>query len=217
VCIDAPVDIAIFLSMSTHPTPATERERMTLEQWASLDDEVRGELVDGALVEDEVPSTIHELLVAWIIGVLHSWGRPRGVLLLGSGAKLALSHDRGRMPDVAVYLPGARRPPLRGAIDVPPSIVVEVVSASPRDQRCDRVEKLGEYAAFGVSWYWIVDPELRSFEVLELGGDGRYAHAVSATAGTVEGVPGCEGLSVDVDAVWEEIDALARDAERERR
>jgi Uma2 family endonuclease len=202
--------------MSTHPTAAMLRERMTLEQWASLDEDVQGELVDGALADEEVPDTIHELMVTWLIVALSNWGRPRGVLVLGSGAKLAVSSDRGRIPDVAVYLPEARTPPLRGAIAVPPSLVAEVVSPTARDARRDRVEKLGEYAAFGVKWYWIVDPELRSLEILELGSDGRYAHAVAVTGGTVQRVPGCEGLSLDVDALWEEIDALARRAEGER-
>jgi Uma2 family endonuclease len=210
--IDEPMDRAILASMITDPTAARPGVRMTLDHWALLDEEVRGELVDGVLVEEEVPDTAHEILVAWIIGVLHAWGRGRRVLVLGSGARLAVSGSRGRMPDVAAYLPGVPRPPLHGAIGVPPTVVVEIVSGTPRDQRRDRVEKLAEYAAFGVRWYWLVDPELRSFEVLELGPDGRYAHALAATGGVVEPVPGCEGLSLDLGAMWDQLDELQREA-----
>jgi hypothetical protein len=53
-----------------------------------------------------------------------------------------------------------------------------------------------------------VDPELQSFEVWELGADGRYARACSATEGKVERVPGCEGLVVDLDALWDEVRRL---------
>jgi hypothetical protein len=65
---------------------------------------------------------------------------------------------------------------------------------------------------FGIKWYWIVDPELRSYEVLELGADARYAHAVAVTEGVVEGVPGCERLAVDISGLWTEIDALVKEA-----
>jgi Uma2 family endonuclease len=192
--------------MAQHAEPP-ERE-ITLEAWAGLDEEDRRELVDGILVEEEMPTTVHELIVAWVIEVLRVWARSRGGLVLGSGVKLAVAPGRGRMPDAMVYLRGKRRPPVQGLVDVPPSVAIEVVTATPRDERRDRVEKLREYAAFGIQWYWLVDPEMRTFEVLELGNDGRYVHAVAVSEGVVENVPGCEGLLVDVDGLWAEVEAL---------
>ena len=192
--------------------PATEPRRMTLREWAELDEDESGEIVDGTLVEEEVPTYLHEFVIAWLVTVIRNWATSHGALVAGSGAKFAVGGNRGRMPDLTVFLRGAARPPVRGLIEVPPSIAVEVVTSTPRDQRRDRVEKLRDYGAFGVRWYWLVDVEPRTFEILELGSDGRYPHAVAVTEGIVASVPGCEGLTVDVGALWTETDALVREA-----
>jgi Uma2 family endonuclease len=194
-------------STTLHPALPQLGRLMTFEEWAAMDEDEPGELVDGRLEEEEVPDLIHELVVSWLIHVLWSWVGQKG-FVFGSDGKYAVRSDRGRKPDVAVYLhPEARRPPARGLVRVPPDIVVEVVSPSPRDERRDRIEKMDEYAAFGVTWYWIVDPGLQSLEIFELTG-GRYARAAHATEGRLDAVPGCPGLQLDLDEIWTRVTQL---------
>jgi Uma2 family endonuclease len=180
------------------------RPKMTLDEWAALGEDERGELVDGELVEEEMPSFVHEVVVAWLISVLRAWAAPRGAIVVGSGLKLKVSGRRGRMADVAVYF---RRGKVqaRGLVTVPPDVAVEIVSTDPKDQRRDRIEKLDEYAAFGIRYYWLVSPELRSIEILELGADGRYVHAMNLASGTSRAI-GCDGLLVDLDDLWREVE-----------
>jgi Uma2 family endonuclease len=146
------------------------------------------------------------------MGALLPWCRAHGARVVSSGLKYALAGDTGRMPDLSIFLHGTARPPARGAARTPPSIAVEIVSSTPADARRDRIIKLAEYAAFGVAWYWLVDPELRSVEILELDEHGKYVHVVSATEGSIP-VPGCPELVLDVDDLWRELEqAIAEGA-----
>lgn len=180
---------------------------MSLDAWGALDEEVPGELIEGFLEEEEMPSLLHECVVRWLILLLAPHFTARGGQVFGSGVKLAVRPRSGRLADVVCFGPG-KKPEARGVVRVAPDIVVEVVSPSPADERRDRVVKPDDYAAFGVKYYWLVDPELRSFEVWELGADGRYVRARAAISGKVDDVPGCEGLLVDLDALWCELDKL---------
>jgi Uma2 family endonuclease len=186
---------------------------MSLEEWAVMSEDEPGELVDGRLVEEESVGYAHEVIVGWLIAVLRSWIVPRGGFVGSSDARFAVRPNRGRKPDLTVYLPGSRRPPAHGLVRVPPDLAIEVVSPTPRDGRRDRVEKVLEYAAFGVKWYWIVDPQLRTVEIFELGPSGRYTYALGLTEGAVDTLPGCEGLTLDVDALWGELDRLMEGGE----
>jgi Uma2 family endonuclease len=182
---------------------------MTLGEWAALAEDEPGELVDDLLEEEEMASFVHEVVVAWLIRMLGNWASSRGVFVVGSDLKLGVSSRRGRKADLAVYF---RRGKIeaRGLVTVPPDIAVEIVSPGVNDQRRDRVDKRREYAAFGVRYYWLVSPEARLIEILELGSDGRYIHALDLSAGTSP-IVGCEGLELDLDDLWREVERAERE------
>jgi Uma2 family endonuclease len=200
--------------VASAPAEDLRRPRMTLEEWADMDEDEPGELVDGELVEEEVARNLHETAVSWTIGALRAWAKPRGARVFGSEHKVAVSPDRGRKPDVSMYAAGTRLAANAGLSRTPPHVVVEVLSPSPRDVHRDRVEKLKEYARFGIRYYWLLDPRTRLLEILELGADGRYAIALSASSGT-PAAPGCEGLTLDLNDLWAEIDALDFEADED--
>jgi Uma2 family endonuclease len=188
---------------------------MSDDVWASMSEEEPGELVDGVLVEEEVPDWIHETAVGWFVEVFRAWGVPRGGRVAASELKYLLRKGTGRKPDVSVLLPGSKAPPGRGAMRRPPDIMIEVVSPSPRDVRRDRLEKRAEYAAFGVRWYWLLEPAMRMLEIYELGPDGRYVVVLGAEGGRIEAVPGCEGLVLNLDELWAEIEGLGEEEAEE--
>ncbi len=190
------------------PIPELISPELTLEEWIALPEEEPGELVAGYLEEEEMPDFVHELLVALLVRLFGNWAFPRGGLVAGSELKLAIRAGHGRKPDLSVYFPGSPRPRARGLVDVAPDVVVEVVSPRPRDGRRDRIEKTHDYAAFGIRYYWILDPQLRSLEIFELGEDRRYVQALAASSGSLDDVPGCEGLVLDLDTLWDEVDRI---------
>ena len=189
---------------------ATEggRRQLTAEEWASLDEDAPGELVAGAVEAEEMPDALHELAVSFLTWTIRQWLGARG-FVLGSELKVLVAPSTGRKPDISVFLPGTAAPPRHGIITLPPDIIVEVVSPSPRDERRDRVEKMAEYGTFGVKLYWLVDPALGSFEIFERNDVGQYMRILGITSGVIDPVPGCPGLIIDVDALWAELARLA--------
>lgn len=94
------------------------------------------------------------------------------------GAALGSSDPRSTVlvPDIAGWR-RERMPeiPDVAAFTLVPDWVCEVIS--PRSAAHDRVRKLQVYAQAGVPHYWLVDPQLRTLEVLRLV-DGHYQIAL---------------------------------------
>jgi len=190
-------------------------QRMTEEEWIDMDEDEPGELVDGVLVEEEVPDVRHEVIVAWLTRMLGNWLDATDGIVGGSEAKFFVGPLRGRKPDAFVYFAGSERPPALGGVRVPPDVVIEIISRRARDVRRDRLDKMDDYARFGVRFYWLLDPDNRMLEVYARNDRGEYVRALGAE-GKIERVPGCEGLVLDLDALWKKLDALGGNSKPRR-
>lgn len=181
---------------------------VTWDDFVALAEDDRRELIDGELVEVEVPNALHEHVVALLIVFLGSWIRPRRAgLLLASGYKVKVSERRGFMPDIQFFRKGnlPSREDEIGLRQGHPDLAVEVVS--PSSGRYDRVTKLNGYASIGTPEYWIVDPEARTLERLALSGTNYVI--VEALAGDEVFRPASfDGLEIPLRELWElDVDA----------
>lgn len=63
-----------------------------------------------------------------------------------------------------------------------------------------------------MAFYWLVDPMARTLEVRRLDRGGRHVTLLAAATGAHEVVEH-EGLTVDLDQLWREVDGLPLDEE----
>lgn len=187
--------------MQKHSQPQAQPGPYTWKDFIHLGEDDPRELLDGHLVEIEVPTRTHERIVAVLIALLTSWGWSRNAgEVLASGYKIRIDDRRGTMPDVQFYRRGnIPRGQERGLEEGHPDLVIEVISPSSRSK--DSVRKLHDYAAIGVPEFWLLDPEARTLERLVLR-DGVYS-IVEALEGEVLFRPeSFEGLEIDLGRLW---------------
>lgn len=171
------------------------------EDFLSLDDDDRRELIDGHFLEIEVPNEFHEWIVTWLVTNLTVWAHPRRAgFAFASGYKVRITEKRGVMPDVQFYRAGRGALPFEALDRGAPDLAVEIVS--PTSKRFDRVVKLAWYASIRTPEYWLVDPAARTLE--------RY---LLASGGTLELAGRHEGderfapdtfpeLEIDLAQLW---------------
>ena len=186
-------------------TPAVSsvaRKRLyTWDDFIALPDDDRRELIDGELVEVEVPNLPHERAVVKLARALDAWVERAGGIVVASGFKIRVNERRGVMPDVQLYRAGNEpdADQYSGLVRGRPDLVVEVLSPSGR--RYDRIVKLGYYKSLEVPEYWIVDPEARTLEQLFLSKEG-YVIARSYDGDAVVTSKKLPGLRLALRGVW---------------
>lgn len=159
---------------------AITNKRLTLEEYLKYDDctDSQYELVAGELVAmpPESPKNIQISLF-----LLVNFLKFVPVNRLSNKAEIVVAGSRAttRVPDLVVLtdelakaLEGATRSTI--TLDMPPpALVVEVVSPGKVNEDRDYRYKRSEYAARGITEYWIVDPQKNGVTVLILV-DGFY-------------------------------------------
>lgn len=166
-----------LMSGNEEPRPAGAGVKLTYEDYLSLpEDGKRHELIDGEHYVTATPNRRHQAIVANLLGMIwsHLQHQPIGRVFTAPFDVIFSDFDVVE-PDV-LYLSRTRMeqietsPWVRGA----PDLVVEIGSESTR--RRDETIKRRLYERFGVSEYWIVDPEIDVIKVYRRVGD-RFARA----------------------------------------
>jgi Uma2 family endonuclease len=142
----------------------------TYDDLVKLPDNLVAEIVDGELHASPRPAPRHSVAGTAVGGALwapfnRGLSGPGGWWILGE-PELHLGRDV-LVPDVAGWRK-SRMPavPTVAYFPLAPDWLCEVLS--PSTARLDRVNKLRIYAREGVSHVWLIDPVLRTLEVLAL-------------------------------------------------
>ncbi|MEM8946632.1 MAG: Uma2 family endonuclease [Planctomycetota bacterium] len=167
----------------------------------------RIELVDGRLEFLAMPTDIHEELLQQIYHLLLTYVAARQLgKVRFAGTRVRTIGGKIREPDV-MFLRKENFHLRQGSAWDGIDLAIEVVSDDPKDRERDYVEKLAEYAAAGISEYWIVDYQERVVVVNQLVGEkyeqlGRFAEPNLANSALLE------DFTVDVKALFAAADAL---------
>jgi Uma2 family endonuclease len=162
---------------SRDASPQNPGVKLTYDDFVLFpDDGKRHELIDGEHYVSPSPNSKHQAVVLSLGSIL--WGfletHPVGRVFVAPFDVVFSAFDVVE-PDV-LYIGNARLAQLLTAQNVQgaPDLVVEV--GSPSTRRRDEKLKHQLYERFGVSEYWVVDPDLDVVKVYRLV-DGRYVRA----------------------------------------
>lgn len=192
------------MTQTQHPT-----KLLTFEEFMAYDDrtDTRYELVDGELVEMPTESQENCDIAKFLLFELAK--RFPITLLAYKDIEVEVSGRRAtcRLPDLVLHteskvaLIGSPRNLITRDMP-PPALVVEVVSPGTENRNRDYRYKRTEYAARGITEYWIVDPELKQITVCKWV-EGQYEDTVLKGTATIASdiVPDWELIVEQVFAV----------------
>ena len=179
------------------PNPAT------LADLAAVPDDKIAQILDGELIVQPRPSMPHARASSVLGGELmgpfdRGRGGPGGWILLDE-PELHLGGDV-LVPDLA----GWRRErlpelPETAFLTVAPDWVCEVLS--PGTAAIDRVKKLRIYARERVAWYWLLDPQSKTLEILRWA-EGSYLVEATHDGEAAVRAPPFDAIELDLPGLF---------------
>ena len=144
--------------------------KFTYRDYLLLPEGDRRELIEGDFYVVPAPSFNHQSFLRNLSIILWDFVRANGLgVVLWAPTDVVLSETTVVQPDI-LFVSNERREIITEAnVSGAPDLVVEILS--PGTMERDKELKLNLYARHGVREYWIVDPDARSVQVLELEAD----------------------------------------------
>jgi Uma2 family endonuclease len=182
--------------------PGTER-RATYSDLQRTADHKVAEILDGELIVTPRPALRHASASSGLGGQL--WGPFQGGRGGPGGWWILDEPELHRADDILVPdLAGWRRERLPAIPDaaymtLAPDWVCEVIS--PTTERIDRSRKMRIYAREGVGHLWLVDPIVRTLEVLRLEGPRWVLVGTHSDVDVVQVEP-FEAIEIELTTLW---------------
>ena len=166
-------------------TAEPKSKLLTFEEYLAYDDgtDTHYELVDGELVEMPPEALENSELARFLFVELLKLLPFKLVTHKDTEVETIGRRARCRLPDLIVHTEesyAALAGTTRGTITrdmPPPALVIEIVSPGSTNRARDYRHKHTEYAARGISEYWIVDPETKQVTVCKWV-DGQYEDVI---------------------------------------
>jgi Uma2 family endonuclease len=178
----------------------------TYDDLLRVPDTLVGEILDGELIVSPRPGGPHAVAASALGGEM--WG-PYHAGRGGPGGWWILDEPELHLDDDVLVpdLAGWRRermpqPPSSSAFTVVPDWVCEVIS--PTSERIDRARKLPIYGRAGVGHAWLVNPLVRTLEVLRQEG-GRWVLVATHSEDEIVRAEPFEAAEIDLLSVWGEM------------
>ena len=146
--------------------------KLTIEDYEALpDDGMRHEIIDGEHYVTASARLRHQAISRNLTILIGSFVRDRELgRLFPAPTDVYLSRFDALVPDLIFVSTVGNAVLTDKNIQGPPDLVIEILS--PGTRKRDERLKRDRYAHFGVREYWIVDPELETIKILELGATG---------------------------------------------
>lgn len=199
--------------MATQISETAPQYDVTYEQWLETAPQSRlSEWVKGKVIDFMPPSKRHQRILAWLTAILEFFSQDRdlGEIIAAPFEMRLESVPSSREPDLLFVL-GANLDQFDGKrLNGPADLAVEILS--PDSIARDRRDKFAEYAAAGVTEYWIIDPRLGrySFKAYLLSDEKVYEEIRPRSDGRVASSV-VKGFTFDPS--WIEQDPLPRPSE----
>lgn len=148
---------------------STQTKRLTYDEYLKGPEiKARYDIVDGVIIMAPSPTLEHQKILRQLFLSVHGFVAERQlgeVLFAPLDVLVQREPLRTRQPDL-LFVSNQRSGILGQIIEGAPDLVAEILP--PVNTRSDLEAKLGDFAALGVPECWLISPEARSVEVLEL-------------------------------------------------